>query len=76
MFLEKRSALDLHRKKLVSVFFRLLEYYQGVTFLTTNRAADFDQAFESRIVLTLHHPDLDAASRLHVWRPLCSPSPT
>lgn len=73
VFLEKRSASDLHRNKLVSVFLRLLEYYQGVMFLTTNRASSFDPAFESRIDLTLHYPALDAASRLHVWRTFVKP---
>lgn len=73
VFLEKRSTSDLHRNKLVSVFLRLLEYYQGVMFLTTNRASSFDPAFESRIDLTLHYPDLDFASRLSVWKTFVQP---
>lgn len=73
VFLERRSSSDLHRNKLVSVFLRLLEYYQGVMFLTTNRASSFDPAFESRIDLTLHYPDLDFASRLKVWRTFVQP---
>lgn len=73
VFLEKRSSSDLHRNKLVSVFLRLLEYYQGVMFLTTNRASSFDPAFESRIDLTLHYPDLDFASRLNIWTAFMQP---
>jgi SpoVK/Ycf46/Vps4 family AAA+-type ATPase len=73
VFLERRSSSDLHRNKLVSVFLRLLEYYQGVMFLTTNRASSFDPAFESRIDLTLHYPNLDVASRLSVWRTFVQP---
>lgn len=73
VFLEKRSTSDLHRNQLVSVFLRLLEYYQGVMFLTTNRAASFDPAFESRIDLTLHYPDLDFDSRLNIWRTFVEP---
>jgi SpoVK/Ycf46/Vps4 family AAA+-type ATPase len=77
VFLEKRSASDLHRNKLVSVFLRLLEYYQGVMFLTTNRMESFDPAFESRIDLILHYPRLDIESRRHVWRTFTQPgSPT
>ncbi|CAG9947477.1 unnamed protein product [Clonostachys rosea f. rosea IK726] len=68
VFLENRTQSDLHRNQLVSVFLRLLEYYQGVMFLTTNRLGSFDPAFESRIDLTLHYPALDAASRRHIWR--------
>lgn len=68
VFLENRNQSDLHRNQLVSVFLRLLEYYQGVMFLTTNRLGSFDPAFESRIDLTLHYPALDAASRRHIWR--------
>ena len=33
----------------VGVFLRLLEYHQGVLFLTTNRVKSFDSAFHSRI---------------------------
>jgi SpoVK/Ycf46/Vps4 family AAA+-type ATPase len=68
VFLERRSLRDLHRNKIVSVFLRLLEYYQGVMFLTTNRVEDFDPAFESRIHLTINYPKLDPGSRLHIWR--------
>ncbi|KAH7313972.1 P-loop containing nucleoside triphosphate hydrolase protein [Stachybotrys elegans] len=73
VFLEKRSSSDLHRNKLVSAFLRLLEYYQGVMFLTTNRASSFDPAFESRIDLTLHYPDLDLASRISIWKTFVQP---
>lgn len=51
VFLEARTAQDLTRNKLVSVFMRILEYYRGVIFLTTNRVGVLDQAFESRIYL-------------------------
>ena len=37
-------------------------------FLTSNRAKDFDPAFESRIHLTIHYPPLDEASRFHIWK--------
>lgn len=37
VFLEARSTHDLERNKLVSIFLRILEYYEGVLFLTTNR---------------------------------------
>jgi AAA+ superfamily predicted ATPase len=37
VFLEERSLHDLERNALVSIFLRLLEYYSGILFLTTNR---------------------------------------
>jgi ATPase family associated with various cellular activities (AAA) len=52
VFLEKRSIHDIHRNALVSIFLRLLEYFQGILFLTTNRVETFDDAFQSRTSLT------------------------
>ena len=49
------------------VFLRMLEYYKGVLFLTTNRVSTFDQAFESRIHLKLHYPDLNIKARKAIW---------
>ena len=37
VFLEERSQADLHRNALVSVFLRVLEYYDGILILTSNR---------------------------------------
>ncbi|KAK2602865.1 hypothetical protein N8I77_009367 [Diaporthe amygdali] len=68
VFMVRRSSSHLHRNQLVSVFLRLLEYYEGVMFLTTNRIESFDPAFESRIHLTINYPKLDQNSRLHIWR--------
>ncbi|RDW71005.1 hypothetical protein BP6252_07568 [Coleophoma cylindrospora] len=68
VFLEQRTASDIERNKLVSVFLRLLEYFKGVLLLTTNRIGTFDAAFQSRIHLTLNYPGLDFPSRLLVWK--------
>jgi SpoVK/Ycf46/Vps4 family AAA+-type ATPase len=67
VFMEARSTADLERNKLVAIFLRLLEYFSGIMFLTTNRLDNMDAAFESRIHLTLNYADLDKASRKHVW---------
>ncbi|KAJ5771684.1 P-loop containing nucleoside triphosphate hydrolase protein [Penicillium odoratum] len=58
VFLAKRSPQDFVRNGLVSVFLRVLEYYAGIFFLTTNRIGDFDEAFSSRIHISLHYPQL------------------
>jgi hypothetical protein len=67
VFLEARSNNDLERNKLVSIFLRILEYYEGLLFLTTNRIDNIDAAFQSRIHISLAYPDLTVASRRHIW---------
>ncbi|WWC64333.1 uncharacterized protein I303_106943 [Kwoniella dejecticola CBS 10117] len=67
IFLEKRSATNIERNALVGVFLRLLEYYSGVLFVTTNRLSEFDEAFASRFSLTLAFKDLDRESRQRLW---------
>ncbi|KKY30431.1 putative aaa family [Diaporthe ampelina] len=68
VFLEARSTHDLERNKVVSIFLRTLEYYEGILFMTTNRVDNIDQAFQSRIHVSLEYPDLTARSRAHIWR--------
>jgi hypothetical protein len=67
VFLEKRSAHDLERNKLVSIFLRVLEYYEGILFLTTNRIDNIDPAFQSRIHVSMSYPDLNDKSRRVIW---------
>ena len=68
IFLEQRTKHDLHRNAVVSVFLRLLEYYQGVLCLTTNRSEEIDVAFHSRIHISLPFPDLTEGNREQIWR--------
>ena len=67
IFLAQRSTHDLERNKLVSIFFRILEYYEGVLFLTTNRVDDIDPAFQSRIHISIQYKELDVSSRKQIW---------
>ena len=67
VFLEQRSLEDLQRNALVSVFLRVLEYYEGILVLTSNRVGTFDEAFKSRIQLALHYPNLGPYQRLRIW---------
>ncbi|KAG5798511.1 hypothetical protein H9Q69_002453 [Fusarium xylarioides] len=59
VFLAERRRDDFTRNGLVAVFLRVLEYYAGILFLTTNRIGDFDEAFASRIHMSLHYPPLE-----------------
>ncbi|KAF7925776.1 uncharacterized protein EAE98_007001 [Botrytis deweyae] len=68
IFLEQRTTSDLQRNALVSIFLRLLEYYKGILFLTTNRIRTFDDAFHSRIHVTLAYSNHDAVTREQIWR--------
>jgi hypothetical protein len=67
VFLEARSSHDLDRNRIVSIFLRTLEYYEGILFLTTNRVNNMDPAFHSRIHISLEYPPLDTAARKAVW---------
>jgi hypothetical protein len=68
VFLEKREINDLHRNALVSIFLRLLEYFQGILFLTTNRVGTFDEAFQSRIHLALRYEQLTHKAKKEIWK--------
>jgi len=50
-----------------TVFLRTLEYYDGILILTSNRVGTFDEAFSSRIQVSLHFPLLDRPSRRQIW---------
>jgi len=67
IFLEKRTEDDIVRNAMVGIFLRLLEYHQGVLFLTTNRVKNFDSAFHSRISIALRYQPLDKIARAKVW---------
>ncbi|PYH31004.1 ATP-binding protein [Aspergillus neoniger CBS 115656] len=68
IFLEKRTIQDIHRNALVSIFLRLLEYFQGILFLTTNRVETFDDAFQSRIHVALRYGELTTKAKRSVWK--------
>ena len=67
IFLSQRGE-DLERSAIVGSFLRLLDYYQGILFLTTNRAEVLDHAVRSRVMLRLDYPDLDQAARMIIWK--------
>ncbi|KAJ4318724.1 hypothetical protein N0V84_006717 [Fusarium piperis] len=74
IFLEKRSQLFRARHCLATAFLRVLEYHQGVLFLTTNRVNSFDRAFKSRIQVAIHYPPLNQQSRQALWQIFLSKS--
>ncbi|MCK5020931.1 MAG: AAA family ATPase [Candidatus Peribacteraceae bacterium] len=67
IFMEERNESDVHRNAMVGIFLRLLEYHQGVLFLTTNRAKNIDKAMRSRISIPLFYEDHGENSRTMIW---------
>jgi hypothetical protein len=67
MLLERRSKSDLVRNAMVCVMLRLLEYYRGILFLTTNRVESLDPAFQSRVHCALKYESLSTESRRTIW---------
>ncbi|KAE9379766.1 hypothetical protein N431DRAFT_326255 [Stipitochalara longipes BDJ] len=69
-FFSQRSRADTATNKnaMVSVFLRVLDYYNGILFLTTNRAGVLDEAFKSRIHYKIYYPDLTLEQTLDIWK--------
>lgn len=51
----------------VIVLLRVIEYFEGILFLTSNRPASIDPAFRSRIHLALSYPPLSPPARRRLW---------
>ncbi|RDW91764.1 hypothetical protein BP5796_01158 [Coleophoma crateriformis] len=69
-FFSQRSRADTatHKNAMVSVFLRVLDYYSGILFLTTNRSGVLDEAFKSRIHYKIYYPDLTLEQTLDIWK--------
>lgn len=48
----------------------MLEYFEGILFLTSNRGDQLDEAFQSRIHLTINLPELGPQQRAEIWKVL------
>ncbi|KAK3688879.1 hypothetical protein B0T22DRAFT_490466 [Podospora appendiculata] len=63
-----RDKNNLERNALVGVFLRLMEYYEGLLFMTTNRFTDLDTAFRNRIHATIEYTVHEKPARKNIWR--------
>ncbi len=63
----KRRDDNIAANAVVGVFLRVLEYFNGLLFLTTNRVGDIDEAIVSRCIALIryHPPGLD--DRRRIW---------
>ncbi|KAI9761887.1 MAG: hypothetical protein M1840_001540 [Geoglossum simile] len=69
VFLESRTSDgDPNRNALVSVLLRVLEYYQGIMILTTNRITSLDIAVQSRIHLAIRYEDLSSKYKQEIFK--------
>lgn len=60
--------MTTHSPQLTStVFLRDLEYYSGILFLTTNRVGVIDEAFKSRIHISLRYPRIQQRETRQMW---------
>lgn len=69
VYVHERGS-DIRQNAIVGVFLRVLEYYRGVLFLTSNRATIIDDAIISRATAHIHY-ELPTAEELErIWKVL------
>jgi SpoVK/Ycf46/Vps4 family AAA+-type ATPase len=61
---------DITQNCIVGVFLRVLEYYNGVLFMTSNRPEVVDDAIMSRCTAHLHYVHPDQEELLKIWEVL------
>ncbi|CAN5244391.1 hypothetical protein BH10PSE13_BH10PSE13_18510 [soil metagenome] len=64
----KRRDDDMTMNAVVGVFLRVLEYFNGLLFLTTNRVDDIDEAIVSRCIALIKYHAPDREGRRRIWQ--------
>jgi len=67
VYIRQRSD-DITANAVVGVFLRVLEYFDGLLFLTTNRIDDIDEAIVSRCIALIRYHQPDQMARERIWR--------
>jgi hypothetical protein len=67
VYIRARSD-DMTANAVVGVFLRVLEYFDGLLFLTTNRIDDIDEAIVSRCIALIRYHAPDQAARERIWQ--------
>jgi hypothetical protein len=64
----KRRDDNIAANAVVGVFLRVLEYFNGLLFLTTNRVDDIDEAIVSRCIAMIKYHPPSAEDRRMIWQ--------
>jgi len=64
----KRRDNNIAMNAVVGVFLRVLEYFNGLLFLTTNRVDDIDEAIVSRCIALIKYYPPDHDARRRIWQ--------
>ena len=64
----KRRDDNIAANAVVGVFLRVLEYFNGLLFLTTNRVDDIDEAIISRCIALIKYHAPDSEDRRKIWQ--------
>jgi len=64
----KRRDNNITMNAVVGVFLRVLEYFNGLLFLTTNRVDDIDEAIVSRCIALIKYYPPDCEARGKIWQ--------
>lgn len=65
-YIYKRGQ-DILQNCIVGTFLRLLEYYNGILFLTTNRADIIDEAIMSRVTVSIEYKNPGLDDLFAIW---------
>lgn len=68
----KRRDDNIAANAVVGVFLRVLEYFNGLLFLTTNRVNDIDEAIVSRCIALIRYHPPSLADRRKIWQVMCT----
>ncbi|MFH1661365.1 MAG: ATP-binding protein [Pseudomonadota bacterium] len=66
VYIKKRDD-NITMNAVVGVFLRVLEYFNGLLFLTTNRVDDIDEAIVSRCIALIRFYPPDRVDRKKIW---------
>ena len=75
VYVAKRGD-DLEQNAIVGVFLRVLEYYAGTLFMTTNRSESVDDAIASRCTARIDYDVPSREDQARIWRVLADASGT
>ena len=64
----KRRDDNIAANAVVGVFLRVLEYFNGLLFLTTNRVDDIDEAIISRCIAVIRYHQPTQEERYRIWQ--------